>query len=159
MEEKKSIFRKQALDRISSPEDLDNYLVVTKPGIWFVLIAIIVLLIGTFSWMILGRLETSINVAVISSDNQVMCLVPSEKSQEVINSGTVTIAKKEYSLKDVGLSPQLITDETDINICIAGGLEENTLVLPLAVETSLPEGIYSGNVVIETVKPIKFILN
>ena len=37
--EKKSIFRQKALDRINSPEQLTDYLRVTNPGIWLVLIA------------------------------------------------------------------------------------------------------------------------
>ncbi len=29
-----SLFRKETMDRISSPEDLTDYLKVTNPGIW-----------------------------------------------------------------------------------------------------------------------------
>lgn len=38
-----SLFRKETMDRISSPEDLTDYLKVTNPGIWIVLAAVIVL--------------------------------------------------------------------------------------------------------------------
>ena len=44
-EEKKSIFRKETLDRISSPEQLSDYLHVTNPTVWLILTAVIVLLI------------------------------------------------------------------------------------------------------------------
>ena len=33
-----SLFRKKAMDRISSPEDLTSYLKVTNPGVWSVLL-------------------------------------------------------------------------------------------------------------------------
>ena len=45
-----SLFRKETMDRISSPEDLTDYLKVTNPGIWVVLVAVIVLLGGIFAW-------------------------------------------------------------------------------------------------------------
>ena len=40
------IFRKKSLDRISSPEALDDYLRVTTPAIWLILTAVIMLLAG-----------------------------------------------------------------------------------------------------------------
>mgnify|MGYP007122110349 CR=1 FL=1 len=46
MSEKNSIFRKKSLDRIESPEQLNDYIRVTSPGIWIFLAAAIVLLVG-----------------------------------------------------------------------------------------------------------------
>ena len=43
-------FRKKAMNRISSPEDLTGYLRVTSPGMWIVLAAVIALLVGMFAW-------------------------------------------------------------------------------------------------------------
>ena len=44
-----NIFRKKTLDRISSPEQLTDYLRVTNPGIWLVLATVVLLLAGIFS--------------------------------------------------------------------------------------------------------------
>ena len=41
-----SIFRKKSIDRISSPEALNDYLRVTTPTFWLILAAIILLLVG-----------------------------------------------------------------------------------------------------------------
>ena len=40
-EEKKQIFRQKTLDRIASPEQLNDYLRATRPGIWIMLVVII----------------------------------------------------------------------------------------------------------------------
>ena len=45
------IFRKKSLDRLSSPEQLNDYLHVTSPGIWIVLGAVIFLLISIFAML------------------------------------------------------------------------------------------------------------
>ena len=37
------IFRKKSLDRISSPEQLNDYIRVANPGIWMILAAVIIL--------------------------------------------------------------------------------------------------------------------
>ena len=44
-ENESTVFRKMALERISSPEQLTDYLCVTNPGIW-VLLAVAFLLLG-----------------------------------------------------------------------------------------------------------------
>ena len=38
-ENQSTVFRKKTLDRISSPEQLTDYLRVTNPGIWVALVA------------------------------------------------------------------------------------------------------------------------
>ena len=44
------LFRKKSLDRISSPEQLNDYLRVTNPSVWVVLLAVIILLAGLLIW-------------------------------------------------------------------------------------------------------------
>ena len=48
--EKKSVFREKSLDRIQSPEQLNDYLRVTNPTVWVLLAAVIVLLAGVLVW-------------------------------------------------------------------------------------------------------------
>ena len=45
-----TIFREKSLDRISSPEQLDDYLKVSTPSLWIVLAAVIALLVGIVVW-------------------------------------------------------------------------------------------------------------
>jgi len=47
---KNSIFRKNSLDRISSPEKLNEYIRVSHPSVWIILGAIIVFLIAVIFW-------------------------------------------------------------------------------------------------------------
>ena len=51
-----SIFREKSMDRISSPEELNDYIRVTTPSVWLVLLALVILLIGILAWSILGRI-------------------------------------------------------------------------------------------------------
>ena len=52
------IFRKKSLDRISSPEALDDYLHVTTPSVWLILIAIIMLLVGMLIWSYVASIDS-----------------------------------------------------------------------------------------------------
>jgi len=54
----KRLFRESALERLSSPEQLDQQLQVTSPKGWIALTAIWVLLAGVIAWSILGEVHT-----------------------------------------------------------------------------------------------------
>ena len=159
MEENKSIFRKKSLERISSPEDLDSYLVVTGPGVWFPLLAVVVMLIATIVWMFLGRLDTTMDVAVVSENNCAVCYVPLEQLQKGIQNETVQVSGKSYTIRDDGRSPQIVTNDTDVNLRIAGSWTDGMTIKPMRVDGELESGVYTGKIVVETIKPISFIIN
>ena len=156
-QEKKSIFRKKALDRISSPEELDQYLTVTGPGVWLPLLAVVVLLIGSIVWMVFGQIHVTMTAAVESANGQVVCYVPAGQKSSV--SGTVTIAGTEYTLRDVGYATQPVTDELSSSVRWAGSLALGDTVAPMLVDATLPEGVYTGEIIVETVNPIKYVIN
>ena len=60
MEEKQngnSIFREKSIERVSSPEELNDYIRVTTPSVWLVLAATVLLLLGMLAWSIFGTVE------------------------------------------------------------------------------------------------------
>ena len=56
------IFREKSLEKINSPDDLHDYVKVANPGVWLVIVAVIVLLIGATVWGFFGRVQvTTVN--------------------------------------------------------------------------------------------------
>ena len=51
------LFRKKSLERISSPEALNDYIRVTSPAVWLILIATVILLLGMLAWSVFGTVE------------------------------------------------------------------------------------------------------
>ena len=54
--------------KITSPEQLRNYIRVTSPGAWIVLASVLVFLAGLFIWIFFGELKISA-ASENSSDN------------------------------------------------------------------------------------------
>ena len=52
-----NIFREKSMERVSSPEQLNDYIRVTTPSVWLVLAAIILLLVGMLAWSVFGTVE------------------------------------------------------------------------------------------------------
>ena len=55
------LFRQKSIDKVSSPEKLDDYIRVTTPSVWITLAAIVILLAGTIVWGTLGELTVHNN--------------------------------------------------------------------------------------------------
>ena len=59
MSERKQVYREESIDRISSPEKLNDYIKVSSPSVWLVMAAIIILLSGMIAWGILGNVTVN----------------------------------------------------------------------------------------------------
>ena len=51
------IFKKDSVEKISSPESLDDYIKVASPGVWMILAAVLILLVGVVVWGIFGDIK------------------------------------------------------------------------------------------------------
>ena len=132
------IFREKSIKRISSPEELNKYLRVTNPGIWAVLLAVIVLLGGLIVWASVGTLETKVDAEAVVSDGYVQVTGAGDKAGLVQADMPLIIDGNETVLDDVK------TDEYGRAVGMA--------VL------NVPDGRYNAEVVIERIAPISFLI-
>ena len=79
----RSLFRKTSLDRVSNPEQLNDYIRVTNPGVWLILCAVILLLSGICVWGVFGRLDTTLTVAAVTQEAQTCCYVKEADAEAV----------------------------------------------------------------------------
>ena len=133
-----TLFRKKAMARISSPEDLTGYLRVTSPGVWIVLAAVIVLLAGLFAWSAVGTLETTVDATAVVH-NHTAQIVAAGQGADVLQAGMpLRVASQEFVIASVDF------DEYGRAVARA--------------EVSLPDGTYDGEIVVEQTRPIQFLL-
>ena len=55
----KGIFRAKNVERVTSPEELNDYMKVTTPKVWIVLIAALVFLAGALIWSFFGSVTVT----------------------------------------------------------------------------------------------------
>ena len=133
--EQPAVFRKKTLDRISSPEDLTDYLKVTNPGVWVVLAAVIVLLCGIFVWSCVGTLETKEKASVIVEDHS-----------------AIVVLTDSNVLKE-GMPLRVSTAE----VTIASVYSDEYGRLVGKAEIALPDGTYEGTLITDQTHPIDFL--
>lgn len=128
-----SIFRKSSLERVSSPEQLNDYIRVTNPGVWLVLAAVVILLAGACVWGVFGHLDTTISAPVEVRGGEARLVL--EERQQIDPDAPVVIGGREFSLGPA----------------VGGG------AYLFAVD--LPDGDYQATVVTERIAPISFVFN
>jgi len=67
-----SVFRKSSIDRVQSPEQLNDYIRVSNPSAWIIIIAAIILLGSVLIWSVFGTLEMEKNVTSTDSNGNVV---------------------------------------------------------------------------------------
>lgn len=66
----KKLFREKNVKRVSSPDELNDYMRVTSPSVWVILISVIVLIAGFLYWGITGT------VTVVNDDGSTQEVSP-----------------------------------------------------------------------------------
>ena len=162
-------FRKTSLDNISSPEQLNDYIKVSNPSIWMVLIALFVFLAAVLVWSITGSMPTTVQTKGVMMGESVLCYVDPEDA-DTINAGqkvkmeTKNEDARNGSIVSVGAVPLSAAE-------IASELKSDYLVQKLAQgeyavkitispeDPAMTDGtLLNLSIVTETKRPIDFLL-
>ena len=159
-ENKTQLFRQSSLDSIENPESLNDYLRVTSPGVWMLLTAIILLLIGTCIWGIFGKLTSYTDVTVVSEDGATYCLVPEKAMDDAIADRVIEINGAEYTLDPTtDQQPVIVGLNDNLYNVLSENLNYGDIIYKVPLTESLAEGSYTGRIVTERISPISLLLN
>lgn len=154
-----SIFRRKSMDKISSPEQMNDYIRVANPSVWMILAAIIVLLIGVCVWGMYGQLDTKLQTGGICEDGKLTCYVSEADFGKVQAGMTVAVGEKEYTVSSVAKASVRLDGSTDAYLIHLAGLGEGDWAYAVVVDApDLQNGTYSVSVIIERVRPLDFVL-
>ena len=153
------IFRKKSIDRMSSPEQLNDYIKVTNPGVWMALAAIVILLVGVCVWGVFGTLETKLSVAAVSQDGQTVLYVKEDNLSSVKGNMSVYIGDETYKVTSVSAQPVAVTEEISEYARHTGELSIGEWVYIVPIDGNMPDGVYRAQVVVDSVSPLYFVFN
>ena len=156
---RQQLFRKKSLDKISSPEQLNDYIRVANPSLWLVLGAVIALLVGVCIWGVLGKLDTTVAAVVAVSNGQATAYVQEDNIESIAEGNIVRISENEYTVTSVSQMPVMIDDDFSDYALYLMDWQKGEWVYTLTVDAALNEGVYAANIVVESVSPVSFVLN
>lgn len=134
------VFRKKSIERISSPEQLDEYLHVTSPAVWAVLIAVAALLVGLLIWSSVTAVESYAEGMAEARDGVLTVTFTDEnKAKNIVPGMNVSVGELEVPILFVG---------------------QNENGRPIAVaEADVPDGSYTAKVGYKRMQIIRLLLN
>ena len=135
------IFRRKSLDKVKSPENLDDYIQVSNPGVWLLLISVIVLLAGACVWGIFGHIDSTVETSIYVENGTIVCYVADEDISSVQEGMAVKLSGFEAVIIEIGQK------------------EDMGYVCILKSDRTIPDGFYEGKIVTKSIKPLSFILN
>lgn len=153
------IFRKKSVDRMLSPEQLNDYIKVTNPGVWMVLAAIVILLVGVCVWGVFGILETKLSVAAVSRDGQTILYVKEDNVASVKENMSVYIGDETYKVTSISAQAVTVTEEISEYARHTGELSIGEWVYVVQIDGSMPDGVYKAQIVTDSVSPLYFVFN
>lgn len=141
----KQVFRQKSVERIASPEQLQDYMRVTTPGTWMVLVAVIVLLAGLIVSSALVNVESKITEQAEVAEDGLML--------------DIMLPMAQKSLVTPGMVVRVADREAKIDMVFQAENEVEVLAsLPTDGEKLSP-GTYDVEIITETVRPISFLFN
>lgn len=137
MEQQPVLFRQKSLDRISEPDQLTDYLRVTKPAVWLLLAAILVLLVGLLVWSLTGNVEITADGDAVIVDGQ----------------AKIMLADNEAYQLDKGMRVMI-----DDHAAMITSIEANEFGKPVGyASVNQSDGTYSVSIVVRTARPFELL--
>ena len=155
------IFREKSMARVTSPEQLNDYIRVTNPSVWLVLSAIVFLLAGICVWGIWGRLETVVKAPAITGGKETVCYVKEAKKDALSDKMRVRLEGKEYGIEKISVLPVQMDDEFPEYLLHLGDFARGEWVYAVTLDGVCGEegGIYEAEIVLESISPMTFVIN
>ncbi|MBQ7613567.1 MAG: hypothetical protein IJU77_00800 [Butyrivibrio sp.] len=137
----KQIYREKSLKYISSPEQLNDYLKVTKPAVWAVLAAVVLLLVGLLVWSSFAYIASSVNgVAEVDDGKMVVEFSDARYSSNVEEGMSVVVGDKEIPIVSVGRN-----DKGNVFAVADTDLEDGTYDVTVTYKQTQVLGLLFGN--------------
>lgn len=151
-----TIFRKKSVERISSPEELHDYMRVTSPRLWMLLGTVVALLLGFIVYASTATMENTVPIKVEVSQYKLQENEAGEK--EYMTGIQAHLPRTMKDQVDSGMTVRIGNYQTTIGYI--GVSEDETLFLnidPRRDYLPLPEGEYDAELVLETTTPISLL--
>ena len=146
------LFRKKTIERISSPEQLRDYMRVTSPRLWMILSAIVALLLGFIAYASTATMESTLSV-------KAEVIIDTFEDGTTASGVSIALSPRDKDIVQPGMVLRLAGKEGKISFILQDG-EEVLAFATMDDETfHLPAGTYDAEIVTETTTPIRFLLN
>ena len=150
--------------RITSPEQLNDYIRVTTPGAWIILSSILIFLAGFLFWILAGSLEISFSSYVYTYGEKTLSFISPDDASKLKSGMTVRISDSGLhgTVEKVASAttpyPEILKLVGESNALMMGINDSDKLIQVTMHIDNAPQKVSQAIYVIDTVKPALFLL-
>ena len=163
------LFKKSSMERLSSPEKLNDYIQVSGIGSWMIVSAALVLVVGLLIWGFCGELTQSEAFIGVARSGKVMCYVSEGIGRQMEIGMEIDVVPlsgaedeeemsgKVVAVADYPLSYEEVNEAIESDFLMATmGVSAWNIAVEIEVNEPLKEGmVYTMSWVTDTMRPIE----
>jgi len=135
-----TLYRKTSMERIQSPEQLNDYLRVTNPSVWVILAAVVLILAGALLWGSFAYIDSFVTGIA------------------EVKSGVMTVSFEDEAMaKNVEAGMNVTVGDTCAPIVSVGRASDGRLFAQ--AETTLADGSYQARVSYRQTQVLELLFN
>ncbi|MBR0414566.1 MAG: hypothetical protein IJI67_05820 [Clostridia bacterium] len=151
------ILSKQSNDKVTSPEQLNDYIKVSNVGVWLVLLMIFALLVGVFVWACFGSLKEVVDTTGVAQSGTVTCYITDNSKVSVGNEVKIGELKGTVvSVSETPLSNKEISQKYDEYTAYCLALQDWNYEVTISC-TDCEDGLQGVKIIHNTIKPISYV--
>ena len=148
------IFREKSIDRVSSPEQIDDYVKISNPGIWIIAFAAVFLVIGILIWSVFGKVDKTVNGVAYAEYGNVLIYVEENIADEIKPGSEVRVGEEKLVMRKKYGDPVRADESYGEYFFHLGGFMPGDWLYTMSTDGPLPDGIYEAVIVMESKSPI-----
>lgn len=155
------LFREKTMEKVTSPEQLNDYIRVTSPGVYLTLGAVLVFLVCLCVWSAVGMLDITVETKGLADGSVIYCYLDEEDVQYVQEGMAVRTEAGEGTVKrvseipdDYGTMAQRLGGESIVH---ALHIQDGAWGYLVEVSQERPsEGLTEVSIVTDRVSPLSY---
>ena len=154
-----TVFRKTSIDRLKSPDQLNEYIRVATPGVWLILAAVVLLLVGVIVWGIFGSIPFTVSTGAVVQDGSAVCCVSEEDAAQLEPGMTVTVDGVQGTVTQISETPIQLNETVDSYFLSLCGFSAGDFCYVAQIHVpGLSDGVYPAEMTVGTIHPISFVI-
>lgn len=143
-----NIFREKSIARISSPEQLDDYIKVTRTSVWVLLAAMIVLLLGGIVFVMNYHYTETCQSIGIVENGEIRTYISDDEYYAIKRDSSINAGGETIAIERVEVSGAQAVNVMPEYVLYKSAFDKSDWVHEISGYTTLADGIYAVEVVL-----------
>ena len=152
--------KNEKTNRITSPEQVNDYIKTSNPAAWLMILSALFLLASIFVWAVFGTIDVTVKAGGVVTEDSIVCYLPESEDVAVgdkVKAGDVcgeVVSVSEKPVSKMKIIESLDVDEYTL-YCL--DLSEWNYIVEISMPENASDGYVEVEITKETIKPISFL--